>query len=353
MFRRLGLLLVGTGALWLLADRGTVEVPGDQEVARLSALTRARSGQGQWAASVAAATRGLEIDPVNWQLYFQRAVARLGAGEAHAEAAADFRRAFYLEPFLGRPVSAAADTWARAGEPDLAVSALLEACRRVPVEASAYFSGVCTAAGGEPAFLTRLAAATWSDPFLHLLYIEQLPPALQRQTVAATLAANPDLNGYDNRQRARLFGLWREDDAGLAAAMEAHPAWQRAGWRRWLTALAGLGALERACGVAAQFAPKPAVPPDAPEADRRSLAELQDAAFRSPGNPTVALRLYRARLAAGDAPGALSALRAVTARPGCPAYFHYLEATLAAGAGRWPTAWDAWQRYLDAAPDDG
>ena len=72
-----------------------------------------------------------------------------------------------------------------------------------------------------------------------------------------------------------------------------------------------------------------------------------------PGDLTVALRLYRARLAAGDTPGALTALHAVTIHPGCPAYFYYLEAKLATEAGRWPTAWDAWQRYLDAAAENG
>ena len=353
VFRFLGLLLAGTGVLWLLADRGQVHVPGEQEVARLAALSRAESEGGQWAASVATATRGLALDPVNWQLYFQRAIARLGAGEEHAVVQADFRRSLYLEPFLGSAAKIAATNWARVGEPDLAVGALLEACRRIPVEAPAYFSSVAEASGSDPAFLGHLAAATASDPSLHLLYIEQLPPAFQRQAVAATVAADPDLTGYNDRQRARLFRLWSGDDAAILAAMEAHPAWQRFGWRQWATALASTGSLDRACRVAAQFAPKPAVPADVPGADRRSLAELQAAALASPGDLTVALRLYRARLAAGDPPGAMTALHAVTTRPGCPAYFNYLEATLATDAGRWPTGWDAWGRYLETTPENG
>ncbi len=352
-FRLLGLFLAGIGVLWLLADRGKVRVPGEQEVARLMALTRTESEGRRWAESVATASRGLALDPVNWQLYFQRAVARLGAREVHAAAEADFRRALYLEPFLGNAANAVAVTWARAGEPDLAVGALIEACRRTPADAPNYFTGVCEAAGNDPAFLTRLEAATRSDPALHLLYIEQLPAAFHRQAVMATLAADPDLNGYTDRQRARLFRSWREDDAGLAAAMEAHPAWQRAGWRRWANALAGLDAVDRACKIAARFAPRPVVPPEAPGADRRSIAELQAAALRSPGDLTVALQLYRARLAAGDASGAATALHAVTTRPGCPAYFYYLEANAATDAGRWPTAWEAWQRYLDAVPENG
>ncbi len=353
IFRLLGLLLAGTGTLWLLADRGTVQAPGEQEVVWLTALSRTEAANGQWAASVATASRGLALDPVNWQLYFQRAIARLGAGEAHAAVQADFRRSLYLEPFIGRLADLVADTWARAGEPDLAVSALLEACRRTPVEAPAYFSGVCTASGNDPALLDRLAAATQADPSLHLLYIEQLSPGLQEQAVAATVAADPDLRGYDDRQLARLLYYWGGDAASLSAAMETHPAWQRVGWRRWASVLASARMPERACRVAARFAPKPVVPPQAPGAERLSLAELQSASLQSPGDFAVALRLYRARLAAGDAAGALSALHAVTTVPGCPAYFHYLEATLCADAGRWVAGWDAWQHYLDAAPGNG
>ena len=350
MFRCLGLLLAVAGALWIFADRGQVQIPGEQEVARLTTLSRAESESGQWTAAVTTATRGLTLDPVNWQLYFQRAIARLGAGEEHAAAQADFRRALYLEPFLGNAAWIAAMTWARAGDPDLAVSDLLEACRRVPVETPAYFQSVCAASGNDPAFLVRLASATQADPARHLLYIELLPAAFQRQEVAATVASDPDLTNYRRPAAGApvppvVGGRRRPADGDGKAS-----AWQSSGWRAWSNALASTGALERACHVAAQFSPKPAIPPEAPDPAGRSPAELQSAARQSPDDPSLALRLYRARFAAGDIPGALAALHAITTRPGCPAYFHYLEAALATDAGQWATAWDAWTRYLNANP---
>ena len=148
--RLLGLLLLGIGALWGCAEWGNLQVPGEQEVARLAARSRSEADARRWAESAASASRGLALDPVKWQLYFQRAFARLGAGEDHAAAQADFRRALYLEPFLGSVPEIIAQTWARAGEPDLAVSALLEACRRTPAGARGYFQGVCEASGKRP-----------------------------------------------------------------------------------------------------------------------------------------------------------------------------------------------------------
>ena len=351
VFRLLGLALLGVGALWVAADRGRVRVPGAQEATRQFALSRAEAFGGQWGDSVVAATRSLALDPLDWRVYFQRAIARLGAGEDPAAAQADFRRALYLEPFSGVVAETVAETWARAGQSDLAVSALLEASRRVPGEAHGYFNAVCAAAGNDPAFLDRLAAATRADPTRQLLYLAQLPLAAQGPAVARILAADPELRRYDDRGRARLFCLWANDPAALTLVMESHPAWQPVGWRCWARACASAGQTERACGIAAQFAPKPPVPPETPE--HRSVMELRAVAAASPGDPGAALRLARAQSAAGDRPGALKTLHAAAARPGGPSYFHYLEATAAAAASQWTTGWEAWARYLETVPGEG
>ena len=205
--------------------------------------------------------------------------------------------------------------------------------------------------GNDPAFLDRLAAATRADPARQLLFLEQLPPAAQAPAVARILAADPELRRYDDRGRARLFCLWANDPAALTRVMENHPAWQPVSWRCWARACASAGQTERACRIAAQFAPKPLVPPETPE--RRSVMELRAVAAASPGDPGAALRLARAQSAAGDQPGALRTLHAAAARPGGPSYIHYLEATAAAAVGQWTTGWEAWARYLETVPGEG
>ncbi len=159
---------------------GTFRLPGEQEVVRLTALSRTEAANGQWAASVATASRGLALDPVNWQLYFQRAVARLGAGEDRTLAVqADFRRC--------------ASTWSRSSAGIASISPPAPGPARAnrtwpsapcskpagaaPVEAPALFLGRLRGVGGRSRS-PRPPRRRHASPTLrlHLLYIEQLPP---------------------------------------------------------------------------------------------------------------------------------------------------------------------------------
>lgn len=353
VFRLLGLALLGVGTLWIAADRGRVHPPGAQEAARLLAAARAEASAGQWRESVAAATRSLALDPLDWRLYLLRAMGRVITGEDPAAAQADFRRTLYLEPFSGAVAETVAVTWARAGESDLAVSALLEASRRVPANAREYFNAVVAAAGNDPSFVDRLAAATRGEPVLQLLFLETLPLASQGPAAARIVEADPELRRFDPRQRTRLFCFWANDAPSLIAAMESHPAWQALGWRCWARACAATGQMERACRIAAQFAPKPVVPSEASAAQRLTIPELRAAAVQSPADAGAALRLARAQAAAGDKAGVWTTLHAAAARPDGPAYLRYLEAVAAAEVGRWTEGWEAWARYLQTVPGEG
>ncbi len=51
--------------------------------------------------------------------------------------------------------------------------------------------------------------------------------------------------------------------------------------------------------------------------------------------------LYAGLVGKKDEPGALRVLRDLTAQPGCPKYFHYLEASLYFRLGDFPAACDA------------
>ena len=164
------------------------------------------------------------------------------------------------------------------------------------------------------------------------------------------MRTNPELRGYDGKQRQRFLALWARsgDPRTLADTMAAHPAWQADGWRAWAKAEHDLDDLPAACGILAAHAPKPGLPPEPAGGEKASRAELEQAAAGGAGNPLFALRLFRARQANGDPGGALAALRPITARKDGPLYFHYLEAMTAGEAGQWQEAWQAWERYEDA-----
>ena len=348
VFRVLGVGGVGLGICWLQAARGRWEVPGAAQAESLTAVAEAQARARDFADSEETATRALALAPLDWRLYFLRATVRVYRRE-NAGALEDFRRTRYLEPFFGWVPYFEGTLWASVGEPDLAASALLEACRREPDQIPLYVGGVYSAAGADPVVRRRVAVIARHDPALEIEVLSRYEPPESVAVVADAVQANPDLRGYSPDQRQRFLAVWerRGDPRALVDAMAAHPDWQTVGWRSWAAAECTLGNVSVACAIMAAHMPVPGLPPEAPGGEKRSRAELEQAAAGSAGNPLFALRLFRARHAAGDLTGALAALRPVTSRANCPGYFHYLEAVTASEAGRWPEAWEAWVHYAD------
>ena len=348
VFRLLGAGFVVLGVCWVQAARGRWEVPGAIQVESLADLARAQATARDFTASEETATRALALAPLDGDLYLQRAAARVYRSE-DAAALADFRRARYLEPSFGSVPFLEATLWASFDQPDLAASALLEACRREPDRIALYVGGVFHLAGTDPALRRRVAVVARNDPALEIEVLSQEEPS-EGAAIADAVRANPDLHGYSPRQRQQFLAVWARvgDPRALADALAARPDWQQVGWRAWADAERRLDDLPAACAIMAAHLPAPRLPPDAPGGERRSRAELEQAAAGSAGNPLSALPLFRARRADGDLADALAALRAVTSRTDGPGYFHYLEAMTAGEAGRWPEAWEAWGRYAEA-----
>ena len=349
LFRVLGIGFVALGVSWWQAAQGRWDVPGAAQVESLTAAARFQARTRDFADAESTATRALARAPLDWDLYFVRAIVRIYRRD-EAGALADFRRARYLEPLYGLVPFVEGTLWASSGEPDLAASALLEACRREPDQIPVYVGGVYGAAGSDPTVRQRVAVVARRDPALEVQVLLQSPPPESAVIIADVLQVNPDLSGYSPAQRQQFLEAWARggDPRALADAMAAHPDWEKVGWRSWAEAERRLDNLSVACEIMAAHLPKPGLPPNPPGGARQSRAELEQGAAGSAGDPLFVLPLFRARRADGDRAGALAALRSITSRAGCPGYFYYLEAVTASEAALWPEAWEAWSRYFDA-----
>jgi O-antigen ligase len=347
IFRALGLVFIGVGAIWILNALGALPpLPGRQGVDHLKEQANRDAAHRDYGAVRRSASRALEWAPLDWTLYFARASALIQEGAAIDDALADFRRARYLEPFIADVPLSEAKLWLAAGQGGYAINALAEACRREPAHAEGYIGDFFRAAKpGHAALIEQLSALTRNDPALDLPFLEQIVPPESVRQIAERLAADPDLRRLDDAQKTRFFRIWaqRGDPRALAAQMAGRPDWQKLGWRWWADALARGGDEREACAVAARFAPSPNLPPK-PDATR-TPAELLSDSNRAPGDPFLSLQLYFARSTLGNS-AVLSAIRKTTARPGCPRYFYRLDAELSAENGEWRRAWEAWQRYL-------
>ena len=349
IFRLLGLVLLGVGGLWVLESLGRVLAPGEVGVARLTALAFAEGRAGDYPDAERAIGQALAWAPLDWELYFTRATVRLYGRHDTPGALEDFRRARYLQPFAGDSCQVEAESWAAMGETALAVNALAEACRRQPARAAFYMNGVSGMAGeNRAAFQAQFQRVLRHDPAGEIAYLNSMNRADTPPMIAAILEDDPDLRAFNDVEKRTVLGLWASmgDAAAMDKATEAHPDWQRAGWRWWASACARISQEERACGIATRFAAPPRVPPAAAGAVR-PLGELQTEAQQSPSDPGAALRLYRAQRAVGDGYAAMDTLDRFLAQPGCPTYFFYLAALQAAELQHWGQAWEAWQQYLE------
>lgn len=349
LFRVLGLVLVLAGGTWILQARGFALLPGEQRIESLETMGVYAAARRDYSAVESDMSAELALAPLRWNAYFTRGGARVYLGRDPDSAAADFRCARYLEPFIGNLPLDEALIWLAAGHSALAVNALVEACRREPLRAGEYTDRVYSVAPQDTVFQAQLSNIARQSPLLLLPYLNNLEPPQSGAFIAACVRADPNLAKLNPAQRTRFFLFWaqRGDAAALAALMPRHPQWQKLGWRWWADACAHGGAYEQACGIAARFATPPVVP-NLAGAEKLSRAELEEQSDAQPGDVVLLLRLYNAIHQDGDASAALAVLRRAVALPDAPAYLHYLEARTAAEAGDWQVSWNAWQDYLHA-----
>ncbi len=344
VFRLVALLLAGISVTWLLAWRNEGLWPG-----RLG-LVNARE-------RAAAANRGHHFDdalrltnealvwaPLDWQLYYLRAIARIGERQPAAEALADFRRARFLEPSGFQLPFEEGKAWL-AWRPTLALTAWREALRRPGAEAAGIYSLMLTeAAARDQTVHDGLRDIALEHPRLTNKYLDGATPPQFEAALTALLAHDPGLASFPEGEKRRLFQLWSEHEprAALILAVAQHPEWQEFAW----PGLARAHAARHEYAEAWQLVRQHSAPPTLPQASAgESRPALQQKFLTLPNDFATGYALYRAQVEAGRSNEALNTIRHFTERPGIPAYFYYLEAEAWAKNENWERAWEAWQKY--------
>jgi hypothetical protein len=97
IFRVIGVLLIGSGTIWFIGARAHLLVPGSVGATSAKQLAASANRDYNFDITTAVATRGLAWAPLDWQLYFMRALAEV-AEKGPTRALEDFRRARFLQP---------------------------------------------------------------------------------------------------------------------------------------------------------------------------------------------------------------------------------------------------------------
>lgn len=348
LFRGVGLLLAVVCAAWFFGWRRALPLPGyvGVENAKQGAILANRGHRFDEA--IALTDRGLEWAPLDWQLYFLRAFARIGRRERPIRALEDFRRARFFEPSAYQLPFEEGKAWL-GWQPTLAITAWRDALQRPgATEAGIYAKMLIEAKDRDAAVYQSLSECAVGRPDLMLKYLEDANNAQFTEALHELFRSDPTLSQFTPNQTQRFFMLWARRDLldELSQAVATHPAWLRFAWREVARYHADRSEFAEAWQIVRRFAVPPVLPGETVEA---GIPELEKKLYANPGDFADGYALCQAQEAAGQTDDALATARHFTARPGTPAYFHFLEAEAWAAKENWERAWQSWQHYCLAS----
>ena len=344
VFRFVGLVLVSAGAAWTYAAYAQLPLPGGVGADQARAAAAGANQKKDFAATIAHVDRGLKWAPLDWQLYFLRALGKVGEGRMPADALEDFRRARFLEPNSFEVPYQEGMAWLTR-QPLLALTAWREALRRAgPQRSELYGRLLSNATQSSPVVARMLEDYGIGQHDLALAYLDRLSGPQFNAALQRLLENHAALEILTGDERSKLFALWAErgDLEQLASFVDSHPELLRVAWRGVARFRAANKEFEGAYELAKQFGERPALPQ---KANSSSIQNLERSLYASPNNFAVGFALYDEQVRAGRFDDALMTVRHFTDEQSAPAYFHFLEAEAWAAKQNWERAWSAWQAF--------
>lgn len=348
VFRFVGVFLAAVSVTWLVAWRRDLPLPGYLGVASAKESATFANRGHQFRDAISLANRGLQWAPLDWKLYFIRALARIGLRQPPVRALEDFRRARFLEPNAYQLPLEEGKAWL-GSQPILAITAWREALRRVGPKREGLFSQMLSSAAlYNPAVQEALRQLAFDHSDLTIAYLERTSGPQFETALHDLLAREPTLEHLDSEQKTKLFALWSEHGPldELVRAVDARPEWRPLAWAGLARWHASRREFETAWGFVRRFAAEPPLPRST---DAGSIPQLEQKLYASPNDYDTGYALFVAQSKAGKIDDALVTARHFTAQPNAPAYFYYLQAQCWAALQNWERAWQAWQDYRSAS----
>jgi O-antigen ligase len=348
LFRLIGLILLVVGSSWVVAAQGQKLLPGSVGVTNAKQLATIDNRERNFTETIAVTTTGLKWAPLDWELYFLRAVAEAELKQTD-NALTDFRRARFLEPISYELPLAEGNIWL-SSQPVLAATAWREALRRAGPERAGVFASMLSKASLRSPEVSRILAELGvSSHDLALPYLARISGADFNRALVKILENDPELSSFSETEKLALFAYWSErgDAAELSRATTRHPDWLPYAWLGVAKYDATNNDLRAAYELTQRYGEPVALPRIASGA---SLQQLESRFRSAPDNYAIGYELYRAQMQSGRVDDALNTVRHFSERGNSPAYFRYLEAQCWAEKQNWERAWKAWQAFQAAQP---
>ena len=290
------------------------------------------------------ASRALEIAPLEWSLYYDRAAAE---AHLHSSTAAqrDFAIARFLLPQWPDLWWKEGATWAVVGEMDEAFASWSRMLRHFPEQAPRLYADIYGLIKDHAELVDRWRLLARDNPRCVLVFLQNASPAEFRVELDNLLADDPDLKAFDSSEKLKLFEAWYQngDKLELAEALQKQTDWRAIAWKQLARVYADYGDYQNACATVREFGKIPRLPE--PPAGQ-TVADLELQARLHPTDLDTAAALCLALAKDDRIDQALARLQALHDVKGFPDYLRNLEAQLCERKADWAKAWTALKPFV-------
>lgn len=209
IWRLLGLLLVFVGLIWIVA--GSLGWPFHSTVyyERLQSQLTSPALESRHAEALDLVDEWLELGPMNWRGYTERARRTLLLGGDFREAAYDFERARFVEPVSGRVAFEEGLIWINL-DVERAMAAWEIALSRELDDADAIFAEMLSYTGNSPNILNGVARLSESRPNFRSALLNHLRGSDFMRELWRELDVDPGLSHFNRSQRSTIVENWIE-----------------------------------------------------------------------------------------------------------------------------------------------
>lgn len=350
-WRLLGVCLAAVGCLWMLS--GVTKAPFHSKTAVPVHEKRAEveSGAGDYTAAIQSINKVLKWKPMDWRGYFQRAQLTLSLSGHRGDAAADFRRARYLEPVLGDLSLREGFVWLPY-DIGRAVSAWHKTLFRELEDKDKAYQLMLEAGRDNPDLMKALIILSKVDLHYRTMMLSSLSDPLLMPEVYADLENNPSLGQFDLEQRKRILSRWiRKGDLDAAEAyLNTYGKGFKDAWLLWSLLRKEQARFPEAVAFIRENVAAPKIP--FVKVDEGSLERISREFAIMPEDIVKGTALLRAFVEKGELMKALTVTDALLKTRNPPAYVYYWRAEIFYLMNDLIESWYTYNDYLRLIRDD-
>lgn len=226
--------LVILGIIWGASGLTGLPLHSSASISSYESKIKEEVSISRYAPALLQAEKWIDLKPLDWRAYFQRAALTLAQSGARQQAAADFRRARFAEPNLGVVALEEGFAWIPY-DTGRTLAAWREVFFRELESPEGAFQRMLDAASKNPELMAGLGRLSEFDAYYRTYFLNYQSGDYLMQELARDLENNSGLSHFSRKQRTAIVKNWieRGDKVSAESFLEAHESGLERPWWLW------------------------------------------------------------------------------------------------------------------------